>query len=224
LRKRVWLWPIIAALGIGLIGWWVRAKVETALKSKMAAELRTILNADVKALEIWFKAQKANAATLAADARVRAAAEQLVELAKKEGTTDSVLVFSPQVAELRDYLKPALKVQRYEGFVLVNREHRVLASFDDQYVGKKPLLVHEEFLNKAFAGQPTVSRPFASPRLLAGEKGALKTGLPTMYVAAPVRGEADEIIAVLGLRMRPGTEFTEILGIAGRRDRRDLRL
>jgi len=214
LRKRVWVWPIIAALGIGLIGWWVRAKVETALKSKMAAELRTILNADVKALEIWFKAQKANAATLAADARVRAAAEQLVELAKKEGTTDSVLVFSPQVAELRDYLKPALKVQRYEGFVLVNREHRVLASFDDQYVGKKPLLVHEEFLNKAFAGQPTVSRPFASPRLLADEQGALKTGLPMMYVAAPVRGEADEIIAVLGLRMRPGTEFTEILGIA----------
>ena len=93
LRKRVWVWPIIAALGIGLIGWWVRAKVETALKSKMAAELRTILNADVKALEIWFKAQQSNAATLAADARVRAAAEQLVELAKKEGTTDSVLVF-----------------------------------------------------------------------------------------------------------------------------------
>ena len=214
LRKRVWVWPIVAALGIGLIGWWVRAKVESALKAKMAGELRTILKADVKALEIWFKAQKANAATLAADARVRAAAEQLVELAKKEGTTDSVLVFSPQVAELRDYLKPALKVQRYEGFVLVNREHRVLASFDDQYVGKKPLLVHEEFLNKAFAGQPTVSRPFASPRLLADEQGALKTGLPMMYVAAPVRGEADEIIAVLGLRMRPGTEFTEILGIA----------
>src|SRR5213592_1852457 len=80
--------------------------------------------------------------------------------------------------------------------------------------GKKAVSVHEEFLNKAFAGLPAVSRPFASPRLLADEKGALKTGLPTMYVAAPVRGEADEIIAVLGLRMRPGTEFTEILGIA----------
>src|SRR5207245_2113783 len=76
------------------------------------------------------------------------------------------------------------------------------------------LFVHEEFLNKAFAGQPTVSGPFASPRLLADEQGALKTGLPMMYVAAPVRGEADEVIAVLGLRMRPATEFTEILGIA----------
>src|SRR5262249_2041827 len=37
---------------------------------------------------------------------------------------------------------------------------------------------------------------------------------PTMYAAAPVRGEQDEILAVLGLRMRPGTEFNEILGIA----------
>ena len=214
LRNRVWLWPIVAALGLGLVGWWVRGQVETALKAKMAAELQTILNADVKALEIWFKAQKANAATLAADARVRAAAEQLVELVKKEGTNDSVLLFSPQLAGLREYLKPALKVQRYEGFLLANREHRVLAAFDDQYVGKRAVSVHDEFLEQAFAGQPTVSRPFASPRLLADEQGALKTGLPMMYVAAPIRGQTDEIIAVLGLRMRPGTEFTEILGIA----------
>ena len=214
LRKRVWLWPIIAALGIGLIGWWVRAKVETALKTKMAAELRTILKADVKALEIWFKAQKANAATLASDARIRAAAKELIGLERKEGTNDAVLLYSPQLAQLREYLRPALKVQQYEGFLLANRQHRILASFDDQYVGKKTVSVHEEFLNKAFAGQPAVSRPFASPRLLADEQGALKTGLPMMHVAAPVRDEKDEIIAVLGLRMRPGTEFTEILGIA----------
>jgi len=210
----MWLWPIVAAIGIGLIGWWVRAKVESALKQKMAGELQTILKAEVKALEIWFKAQKANAATLASDARVRSAAKALVALEKTEGTNDAVLLYSPQLAQLREYLRPALKVQQYEGFLLANRDHRVVASFDDQYVGKKAVSVHDEFLNKAFAGQPTVSPPFASPRLLPDEQGALKTGLPMMYVAAPVRGDADEIIAVLGLRMRPGTEFTDILGIA----------
>lgn len=213
-RQRVWAWPIAAALGIGLIGWWVSAKVETALKTKMAAELRTILNADVKALEIWFKAQKATAATLASDARVRAAANELIQLSKKEGTNDAVLVLSPQLARLRDYLRPALQVQRYEGFFLADREHRVLAAFDDQYVGKKAVTAHEEFLTKAFAGQPNVCRPFASPRLLPDEHGAFKTGLPSMYAAAPVRGDQDEIIAVLGLRMRPGTEFTDILATA----------
>ena len=214
LRKRVWLWPIIAAVGIGLIGWWVRAKVETALKAKIAAELQTILNADVKALEIWFKAQKANAATLASDARLRLAVKELIELSKKDGTNDAVLVFSSQLAQIRDYLRPSLKVNRYEGFLLANREHRVLAAFDDQYVGKRAVAVHDEFLNKAFAGQATVSRPFASPRLLPNEQGTLKTGRPMMYMAAPVRGDDDKIIAVLGLRMRPGTEFTEILRIA----------
>src|SRR5436190_9004247 len=76
--------------------------------------------------------------------------------------------------------------------------------------GNLALSVHEEFLNKAFAGQPTVSRPFASPRLLPDEQGALKTGLPMMYAAAPVRGESEQIIAVLGPRMRPQTEFTGI--------------
>jgi len=208
------MWPILAALGIGLIGWWVRAKVESALKAKMAAELRTILKAEVKALEIWFKAQKATASTLASDARVRSAAKELVALEKKEGTNVAVLLYSPQLAQIREYLRPALKVQQYEGFLLANRDRRVLAAFDDAYVGKKAVSAHEEFLNIAFAGQPVVSLPFASPRLLPDEQGALKTGLPMMYVAAPVRGEADEIIAVLGLRMRPGTEFTEILRIA----------
>src|SRR5207247_10686559 len=138
----------------------------------------------------------ANAATGASGARLRAAAGQLVELANQQGTTEAGLVYSPQLAQLRDYLKPALKVQRYEGFLLANREHRVLAAYDDQYVGKKTLFVHEEFLNEAFAGQPTVSRPFPSPRLLADDQGGLKTGLPMMYVAAPIRGEADEVIAV----------------------------
>jgi len=208
------MWPILAALGIGLIGWWVRAKVESALKAKMAAELRTILKAEVKALEIWFKAQKATASTLASDARVRSAAKELVALEKKEGTNVAVLLYSPQLAQIREYLRPALKVQQYEGFLLANRDRRVLAAFDDAYVGKKAVSAHEEFLNIAFAGQPVVSLPFASPRLLPDEQGALKTGLPMMYVAAPVRGETDEVIAVLGLRMRPGTEFTEILRIA----------
>src|SRR6266516_4028838 len=156
-RKRIWLWPVTAALGLGLLGWWVHAKVEMALKTKLAAELQTILNADVRALEIWFKAQKSNALTLASDARIREAAKKLIEQAKKEGTNDAVLVFSPQLAGLREYLKPALKAQGYWGFMLANRERRILAAFDDQFVGKHALSVHEEFLSKAFAGQPAVS-------------------------------------------------------------------
>jgi eukaryotic-like serine/threonine-protein kinase len=214
LRNRIWLWPIIAALGLGSIGWWVRAKVEQALKTKMAGELQAILNADVKALEIWFKAQKAIAVTLASDARVRSASERLIELGKGEGTNDSVLVFSRELADIRAYLKPALQAQRYLGFMIANRERRVVAAFDDQYVGKQAVSVHEEFLQKAFDGQPAVSRPFASPRLLADEHGALRTGLPMMYAAAPIRDDRGEIIAVLGIRMRPEAEFTEILGVA----------
>lgn len=213
-RHRIWLWPVLASVGLGLLGWFVHASVERALKAKMAAELQTILNADVSALKIWFKAQEATVVTLASDARVRAAVERLVALAAKEGTNDAVLVFSPELAGLREYLKPALKVQGYLGFIVANRQHRVLAAFDDSFVGKRAMAVHEEFLKVAFAGRPLVSRPFNDPRLLADENGVLKTGLPMMYAAAPIRDERDEIIAVLGVRMRPELGFTEILGIA----------
>ena len=164
LGQRVWLWPIIALLGLGLIGWWVRAKVERALKTKMAGELQTILNADVRALKIWFKAQESTAVTLASDVRVRTATQQLVDLANQAGSTDSVLVFSPQLATLREILKPALQAHGYDGFMLANRDHRVLAMLENEVIGKK-MTAYEEFLNAAFAGRPTICRPFASPLL-----------------------------------------------------------
>ena len=66
----------------------------------MAAALRTILKTDVKALEIWFKAQTATAATLASGARVLSAARQLIYLAKKDGTNDAFLPTPPYLAQL----------------------------------------------------------------------------------------------------------------------------
>src|ERR1051326_7229236 len=83
-RNRIWLWPVLASVSLGLIGWSVHSRVERALKSKMAGELQTILNADVRALKIWFKSQEATAVTLASDVRVRAAAQQLVDLASQK--------------------------------------------------------------------------------------------------------------------------------------------
>jgi hypothetical protein len=211
-RRRKWLWFVVSATSLGLIGWWVRAEVESALKAKMVAELQTILNADVRALMIWFKAQESTAVTLASDARVRTATQQLVDLANQSGSTDSVLVFSPQLATLREILKPALQAHGYDGFMLANRDHRVLAMLENEVIGKK-MTAYEEFLNAAFAGRPTICRPFASPLLLADEKGACRVGQPVMGVAAPVRSDSGEIIAVLGFRMRPEAEFTEILGV-----------
>src|SRR5262249_53331537 len=60
-------------------------------------------------------------------------------------------------------------------------------------------------------GVSTVSRPYASVTAIKDETGKVRTGVPTMFAVAPVRDKNLQVIAVLGLRMRPEFEFTEIL-------------
>ncbi len=55
LRKQLWVWPVIAAALLGTIGSIVHGIVEDAVKSTMADNLKTILDADVMALRIWIE-------------------------------------------------------------------------------------------------------------------------------------------------------------------------
>src|SRR5690242_15612030 len=65
LRRQLWVWPIIAALLLGGVGWWVHRSVESAMRQELAGQLTTILNADVEALRVWTKDQEAIARSLA---------------------------------------------------------------------------------------------------------------------------------------------------------------
>ena len=46
---------------------------------------------------------------------------------------------------------------------------------------------------------------------LKDENGRVRTGVPTMFVAAPIRDESFQVVGVLALRIRPELEFTRIL-------------
>ena len=65
LQQQLWIWPLVAAGLLGLIGFWVRGKVDQAIHVKLGAELETLLKADVAGLEIWLESQKSNAAAAA---------------------------------------------------------------------------------------------------------------------------------------------------------------
>ena len=57
------------------------------------------------------------------------------------------------------------------------------------------------------------------------ETGRMRTGVPTMFVCAPIRDANFQVVAVLGLRIRPEREFTRILQLGRiRRVGRNLRL
>ena len=49
-RRRLWTWPLVAALVFGAAGWWVHRTVEHSLREQRAAELNTLVDASVTAL------------------------------------------------------------------------------------------------------------------------------------------------------------------------------
>jgi hypothetical protein len=61
LRRQLWTWPLIAAILLVAIAWWVNRAVEGVMQKQIAAELTAIRNADVTALRVWMKEQECSA-------------------------------------------------------------------------------------------------------------------------------------------------------------------
>jgi hypothetical protein len=210
LRRQLWIWPVIAALALAVLGWFTNRAIEGALHRQLAAGLQTILDADVESLRIWIKEQEVDAELIVAALPLLPATRDLMAL---DNGPEAGLLHSPHQARLRSDVLPLLKRYGYIGYALVSPSLRVLACNDETAVGKTLDGARGDFFASVLRGKPGVSRPYRSPLMLADEHGDLKTGLPTIVIAAPIRDEAGRPIAALGIRVREH-EFSKILQIA----------
>src|SRR5262245_57728464 len=67
LRHQLWAWPILAAVILGIAGWWVDRSVENALRDAREEMLNTIADANVHALRVWMDEERAIAGMAAKD-------------------------------------------------------------------------------------------------------------------------------------------------------------
>ncbi len=213
LRRQLWAWPIIAAILLGGVGWWVDRSVEGAMREQRATDLNVMVDSSVEALRIWINEQKVNVKLVADDEKIRPMVADLIRLAGSPTMRERQLLQSAAQQTLRDRLKPRVEVCGYVGFVLVSPDGIVLAADLDAPVGKTLSGERKELFAQASAGQSLVSRPFRSRLLLPDKSGELKTNLPTMFVLGPVHDEKGKPIAALGLRIRPEDNFTHILQV-----------
>lgn len=214
LRKHFWAWPIVAAILLGGIGWWVHHSVGEAMREQRESELKTILEADATALRVWMTDQGRIAELMAADEQLRPLVQELLPLADDTPGATRTLLDAKAQAGIRSRLESRLKQYGYHGFFLVSPSGVVVASDQDMSVGKALGGYRQEFFSKVLEGRPAVSRPFRSPLLQADEKGELRVHLPTMFAASAIHDEKGRAIAVLGLRIAPEGEFTHILQVA----------
>jgi eukaryotic-like serine/threonine-protein kinase len=208
LSKNLWLWPLLGAVLITLVGFWTRSLVEGTVKTELAARLQTLLGANVSALRLWFSEQETDVKSFALYPPIQQAIINLVALGQKPGLTAEELANSEPAGALKAQLTPLLEVQNYLDFVVVGRDRRVLASAFPAQINRSIPSGYDAFVRRALSGQVLVSRPFQP-----GDTGGTEDG-PVMFAAAPVKLEDGTILGVLGLRMNPRSEFSRILSVA----------
>jgi len=214
LRRQLWVWPLIAAGLLAAIGLWVRWKVEAAMTEKLAAELQAVRDAEVAGLDIWLKAQKSNAISAARSPDVKKLVGELLAIAARPDSTALDLGKAPATARLDKVLKTWTVEHGYSGYMVADSHQRLIASYAVELLDKKNLPGYSEFLPEVLAGNATVSHPFPSVIVLTDAAGRASVGVPTMYAAAPVMDADGKVVAALGFRLKPETDFTRILSVA----------
>jgi eukaryotic-like serine/threonine-protein kinase len=211
LRRQLWLWPIIAAVLFGGVGWWVHHAVENAMRDQRAIDLNAMVEASAKAVSVWMGEQRINVQLFAQDEQLRPMVRELLPLADGTATAERRLVQAKAQESLRARLKRKMQLSGYVGYFVVSPDGIVLAADQDPPVGKVLADYRKKIFDQRIAGETVVSRPFRSPLLLADEKGELRANLPTMFTIGPLCDERGKPIAALGLRIRPDDQFTRIL-------------
>lgn len=202
LRQQIWLWPIIAVVLLATLGLFVRFAIERTMKASLVSELQTLRDVEVAMLRTWLTSQEHNAESLANASAVR----QL---------TAKLLAGDPDAAQkLSEAIHPAMNSLGYDGYLIVDKQSVIRAATNTAAIGREDLIIDspiEEFVTRALDGESNVSRPMPSVLPLKNHIGEVVTGTPVMNVAAPIRDENLQVIAILGLRIRPDEEFCRIL-------------
>ncbi len=210
LSRHLWVWPLLGAILLGLVGYWVRRQVDEATRAELGARLEAVLNANISALRLWFSQRESDITAFASDPQVSGAINYLAELAVTSGASPEALTSSAAATTLQDYLKPFLKPQNYLDYIVFSSDKTVLAAADNELIGQTAPRVYEGVLDQALDGQISFSRPLTRDF---GDSPAT-SGPPVMLAAAPIKGSNAKVAAVLVLRVKPEEEFSRIFGVA----------
>lgn len=210
LKTHIWIWPIIATVLLGTVAFFVRSAIEATMKENLRSQVQTLVNVEVAMLEKWLRVQTSNASSLANTQPVRQPIYKLLENAEPGKVVTDPKQDQELHQQLRKYLGPAMSAHEYTRYFVADKSKRIISATSEELVGQN-IPEYDPFIARALRGEATVSAPFPSVVALKDETGRMQTGVPTMFVCAPVRDENFEVVAVLGLRIRPELEMTRIM-------------
>jgi len=196
------------------------ARIETTTKHGVQASIQAVLKTTQHALHIWAGFQSDTVSALATDIRIRAFSGQLSQAlgAEPQALTAKQrrlrLLSSPALQRIKQILTPVVYSNANQGFFIISHERHNLAAWRDMNVGAESIIEQQrpEYLARAFAGYSVFIPPMQSNVPLAFSD-RFKRVVPTMFFAAPILDQQEEVIAVLALRLPHGGSLSRILAL-----------
>ncbi len=184
--------------------------VKSQLEKNLSSQLQTLLQSNRDSLELWTQEKKSQVQNWANNQNIRTNILSLSRLASPGGDLSDMLLKTRELAELRKILGPVCNRHNYVGFVVFDTTGLAIGALLDKPVGQRKLVGYSDFVRRSLEGETVVSLPFFSETPLPNIHGQWKEKWPTMFIAAPVRDTAGEVVAVLAFRLRPEIEFSRI--------------
>ena len=196
-----------------IFGWLGQAAIKEQFKSQLSDQIGAQHKNSLEAIKLWFQDTKATVDVWAENRAIRESAQALVSLTSKKGWTPKTIIKSEEMQKLRAQLKPVIQRLDLVGFVVSDTEGVQIGALFDEPIGKSTIAERAVNFQKTLIGETVISLPFKSEIALPDREGHWKTGLPTMFVSAPIRDQKENVIAVLSFRIRPDLQFSRILEI-----------
>ena len=118
--KRTWIMPLLAALAVACVGWWGDRRLSRIMEEELTDDLRTTLEANVTALEIWMANQKRVAAVLAEEPRLRNLSLDLLDKGRGKVTNQTTFAATARLLVVGDRLQARLSSLGYTVAQIVN--------------------------------------------------------------------------------------------------------
>jgi serine/threonine protein kinase len=208
-----WIWPASLAVLIGMTGMLCVDAIQQSVRKNLDSKLTTILETDIKALTIWTEEQKRSAYSLAQHPELRSAIGELIEgddLVSNQPPAD----VSHALVAVDQFFYEASETFGYVAYHVTDREGQILA---DSHRGSINAHLNDQwqpYLDKLARGETVFIKPSRQFLARDADGTASVSVRPLLFVAAPIRNTAGEVIATVAFGIPPEREFTEILSVA----------
>jgi hypothetical protein len=149
LQRQLWAWPLIAAVLLGGIGWWIYRSVDESMRQQRINDLNAMVDACANAVRVWMHEQRINVDLVSADERLEPMVVELLRLAGEGPAAERQLVQAKAQEALRARLKQPIRQIGYVGFFVVSPSGLVIAADQDPPVGKALTGYRKEIFDKA---------------------------------------------------------------------------